>query len=67
MLKLTEASLNAAQRRRERPTEPMPLDGGLLLATGAVTGPHRRTRPIRRHALLRALIDFLLAPSPWRS
>ena len=48
------------------PTGPAPLDANLLLATGAMTGPHRRTRPVlfgpvRR--FVRALLDAIFSPN----
>ena len=61
--RLTERHLDAKQRERE--TAPVPL-GDLLLSTGAMTGPHKRTRPVTRwrHAarrFFRALGRFLAA------
>lgn len=44
------------------------INADLLLASGAVEGPFRRTHPLRRRPavrFLRRLAAWLLAPSPW--
>lgn len=44
------------------------LNADLLLASGAVEGPFRRSRPIRRRPVmrfLRRLAEWLCAPTPW--
>lgn len=47
------------------------IDTDLLLASGAIEGPARATRPLRRSwrrrvvRVLRALVSFLAAPSAW--
>lgn len=50
MKKLTEANLDAAQRRRAGPCITTDgawcVDTDLLLATGAMEGPYRRARPV---------------------
>lgn len=41
------------------------VDADLLLATGAMTGPHRRTKPVKRgpvRRFIRALWDMLVSP-----
>jgi len=63
---LTERHLDAKQM--ELVTAGLPLPD-LLLKTGAMTGPHRRTLPITRWTLAarrttRALLAFLLAAKP---
>lgn len=67
MRKLTEADLDRAQRWRSSPL--ITADGGAridtdrLLASGALQGPYRRTRPITvtwRMRVLRALRSLLL-------
>ncbi len=61
---LTERLLDAKQMERVVAGRSLPY---LLLATGAMTGPHRRTRPVTRWRLAarrftRALLAFVLAP-----
>lgn len=45
------------------------LDIDRLLATGALSGPYRRTRPrVRRNRITEAarwVLAFLLTPNPW--
>ena len=62
--KLTERLLDAKQMERVMAGRPM---GELLLSSGAVEGPYRRTRPVTRWSLAarrftRALLAFVLAP-----
>lgn len=62
---LTERHLDA--RQQELVTASMPLPD-LLLKTGAMSGPFKRTKPITRwtraaRRFTRALLAFLLAPS----
>lgn len=41
------------------------LDADLLLASGAMTGPHRAAKPIKRgpvRRFFRALLDMLMSP-----
>lgn len=61
---LREADLDRAQRARECAAIPL---GDLLLASGAVEGPFKRTHPITRwtHAaqrFTRKVLAFVLAP-----
>ena len=61
---LREADLDRAQRARECAAIPL---GDLLLASGAVEGPFKRTHPIARwcrapQRFTRKLLAFLLAP-----
>ena len=44
------------------------VDADLLLAQGVMTGPYRRTKPVKRgpvRRFFRALLAFLLAPRPY--
>lgn len=58
---LTGWHLDAKQVERETAALPLP---DLLLKTGAMTGPHRRTHPITRRwrSLWADLLAFLAAP-----
>lgn len=61
---LNEGSLDRAQRARECTGAPL---GDLLLASGAVEGPFKRTHPITRWSraaqrFTRKVLAFLLAP-----
>lgn len=67
MRKLTEADLDRAQRRRTSPF--ITANGGgqidtqQLLASGAITGPHRPTKPLSltwRMRIVRALRSLSL-------
>lgn len=67
MRKLTEADLDRAQRRRMAPL--ITANGGghidthQLLASGAITGPHRRTKSVSltwRMRIVRALRSLSL-------
>lgn len=63
--KLTRAHLDARQAEREAAPLSLP---DLLLSKGAMTGPHKRTRPFRRTRMgrfFRALLAFLAAPRPF--
>lgn len=68
MLKLTEHSLDAAQRRRVSPFYTANggdrIDTAQMLASGALEGPYRSPRPACKPSVLRALFAFLLSPSP---
>ena len=62
---LTARHLDHRQRGRDLSRLSLP---DLLLHTGAMSGPYRRTKPIQRSRFgrfFRALAAFLLAPSPF--
>ena len=62
---LTARHLDHQQRARDLSRMSLP---DLLLHTGAMAGPYRRTKPLRRSRagrFFRALAAFLLAPSPF--
>lgn len=62
---LTARHLDHRQKARDLSSKSLP---DLLLHTGAMSGPYRRTRPLRRSRVgrfFRALTAFLLAPSPF--
>jgi hypothetical protein len=58
---------NLDQRQQEKVCKAMPLPD-LLLAKGAMTGPYRRTHPVRNRPVrrfFRAALAFLLARRPY--
>ena len=62
-----ECPLRAAQREAKAGAQHA-LNADALIASGAVEGPFRRTKPLKRgpvRRFFRALLAFLTAPRPY--